>query len=116
MSFTVIAAFCASSCNPACVVLTPSLSSMSAAVGPTIRLPCIVGDTRTPFPILVGSINTVWDTCVPALWSNRQYSPFLAVMRIFVLLTIWWILSAYTPAALTIYRLFRIPLFVSIQK
>ena len=78
--FTLRAAVAASESSPEAVVLTASLSSTSTAVGPTNRFPCTVGVTRTPFPILEGSWKIVWETWVPASLSNRQYSPFRAVI------------------------------------
>ena len=41
--------------SPALVVALSSLSGTSSAVGPIIRLPCMVGVTRTPFPISPGT-------------------------------------------------------------
>ena len=53
--FTVVPAFLMSSSIPSCVVLVPSFSSISIAVGPTSVLPWTVGVTSTPFPNLLGS-------------------------------------------------------------
>ena len=77
---TLNAAVFARESSPSCVVLTASLFVTSTAVGPTKRLPCTVGVTSTPFPILDGSWKIVCDTCVPASLSSRQYSPLRAVI------------------------------------
>ena len=70
------AARCCRSSRPSAVVAISSLSSSSTAVGPSIRLPCTVGVTRTPFPYFVGSWKIVCDTKFPTFLSSRQYSPF----------------------------------------
>ena len=70
---TVSAALRMTSARPSAVVSTPPLSSMSSAVGPTSRLPPVVGVTSTPLPRRVGSAKTVCRTCVPAVTSSTWY-------------------------------------------
>ena len=62
-----------------------------------------------PFPVFPGQgINRVFYMGAGDL-SSRQYSPFLGVMCIALRLTMLWIWSAYTPAALTTHFAARAP-------
>ena len=80
--------------SPSAVVLIPSLLSTSSAVGPTKRLPCTVGVTRTPLPILLGNWKMVWLTWLPALLSSSMYWPRRAMICNLCSLTILLNLSA----------------------
>ena len=57
--------------RPSAVVEVSSSSSMSSADGPSSRLPCTVGETRTPLPILVGHWNMVMVNGSSAMRSMR---------------------------------------------
>ena len=80
--------------SPSAVVSTSSLSGISSAVGPTSKLPCTVGVTRIPFPILDGSWKTVEFTRLPQFLSIRRYSPLLGTIRILSSQIMLWISSA----------------------
>ena len=87
--------------NPSCVVSVSCLLSVSFAVGPTIIFPCVVGETKTPFPISVGSWKSVAYVRFPHILSINIYSPFRAITLYFVEQILLFILSEKIPAQLT---------------
>ena len=77
------------------------------AVGPINKLPSMVGVTRIPFPLEVGSWNKVRPKRLPTYLSNKSYSPLIGVIVKVCLLTLLLIASLNTPAALTTIRVLK---------